>query len=505
MPRPRRTLISVEDTPYYHCCSRVVRRAFLCGDDKYSKERLQGDLENLESFYLNRGYIKFNIDSTQVAISPMRDAVYITANVHESEIYKIDKVELSGEIVLKEERLKRMLLVRQGQNFSQRGITMTEELVTKRLGNEGYTFAKVAGIPEINEENQTVNVKFFIDPGKRTYVNRINFRGNTKTVDEVLRREMRQMESAPAASHKIEHSRVRLERLGFFKGVQVETPEVPGSDDLIDVNYSVEEQFSGSIGASVGYASGSGLLLGANLQQSNFLGTGKQIGIGVNTSKYQTLYRFSYSNPYYTEDGVSRGFSIFYRATDLDEVNISRYSTDTYGATMSFGYPLSEIERLGFSLGFSHTKITTGNYAVQEIIGSPRAFEPEYNVNAWADIDEEAINLDVERDLVQYLNSSGEALTSFDCDPETECEPLTAEGEPVSDEVKLEVAIRRQGVKDEEGEVVLAPETILEEWDIIDLLTLEDIESELGGIDPFEASPEGFLDLNGDSFNNVFY
>ena len=259
------------------------------------------------------------------------------------------------------------LLLRDGQDFSQVQVTNTEEMITQRLGVEGYTFAKVNGIPEIDDENKTVALKFFVDPGKRTYVRRIEFRGNTKSVDEVLRREMRQMESAPASSAQIEQSRVRLERLGFFKEVKTENVPVPGTDDMIDVQYTVEEQSSGSIGASVGYAQDAGLILGANLQQNNFLGTGKQVGIGLNSSKYQDLYSFNYVNPYFTEDGVSRGFSVFYRSTDLEEINVASYTTDTIGATMSFGYPISETQRLGLSLGINRTDINAGIGAVQEI------------------------------------------------------------------------------------------------------------------------------------------
>lgn len=346
--------------------------SFISGNDKYSKEKLSGDLETLESYYKDRGFIRFAIDSTQVAITPDRDAVYITVNVDEGEEYKISDVTLGGDIILEEEEMRRYLLVADEQTFSQIRVTRTEEFITNRLGDEGYTFAEVNGIPEIDDDDNTVAIKFFVDPGKRTYVRRINFRGNTKTVDEVLRREMRQMESAPAARAKIEQSRVRLERLGYFKEVTVETPEVPGTDDLIDVEYEVEEQTSGSISASLGYAQDAGLLLSANLQQNNFLGTGKRVGIGVSNSRFQTSYNLSYSDPYYTEDGVSRGFNIFFRKTDLDEVNISRFSTDTFGGAMSFGYPISETESLGFSIGINKTKITTGEFAVQEIVGSPR-------------------------------------------------------------------------------------------------------------------------------------
>jgi outer membrane protein insertion porin family len=348
---------------------------WLSGVDKYSREKLNGDLENLSSYYLDRGYIRFNIDSTQVAITPDRKAVYVTVNVTEGEKYKVTKVDLSGDIVIPESEMRGYLLLRDGQDFSQVQVTNTEEMITQRLGVEGYTFAKVNGIPEIDDEKKTVALKFFVDPGKRTYVRRIEFRGNTKSVDEVLRREMRQMESAPASSAQIEQSRVRLERLGFFKEVKAENVEVPGTDDMIDVQYTVEEQSSGSIGASVGYAQDAGLILGANLQQNNFLGTGKQVGIGLNSSKYQDLYSFNYVNPYFTEDGVSRGFSVFYRSTDLEEINVASYTTDTIGGTMSFGYPISETQRLGLSFGVNRTDISAGIGAVQEISGSPRPID----------------------------------------------------------------------------------------------------------------------------------
>jgi outer membrane protein insertion porin family len=354
--------------------------SFFTNDDKYSREKLTGDLETLTSYYMDRGYLQFRIDSTQVSVSPDKKAVYITANVSEGEKYTVSSVGLSGDLVLPEDDLRRFLLVAEGQTFSQQMVTSTEEYLTRRLGNEGYNFAKVTGIPELDEEDNTVSMKFFVDPGKRTYVRRIGFKGNLKTADDVLRREMRQMESAPASAAAIEQSRIRLERLGFFSRATVETPEVAGHDDLIDVEYTVEEQSSGSIGASFGFAQDAGLILGLNLQQDNFLGSGKRIGIGLNSSKYQDVYNFSYTNPYYTEDGVSRGFNIFYRSTDLEEVNISSYSTDTLGGAINFGYPIKETQRLGFSFGVSNTDITTGRFAVQEIKASPRL---ENGVDDW--------------------------------------------------------------------------------------------------------------------------
>ncbi len=346
--------------------------SWITSNDKYSKEKLTGDLERIESHYLDRGYLDFNIDSTQVSISPDKESVYITANITEGEIYTVSEVDLAGDPILPEEQIRRLILLREEAKFSQVLMTTTSDYITKRLGNEGYTFAEVRGIPETNEEDNTVKVTFFIDPGKRAYVRRIDFRGNTKTSDEVLRREMRQMEGGSASSARIEQSKVRLERLGFFKEVQVATNEVPGTPDLVDVEYTVEEQPSGSVGASVGYAQGTGLVLGANVSQNNWFGTGKQVGFQVNTSSYQTVYSFNYTDPYFTKDGVSRGFNMFFRQRDYEKINVSSYTTDSYGAAVSFGYPISEIERLNFSFGYTHLSIETGNFAVQEIVGSPR-------------------------------------------------------------------------------------------------------------------------------------
>ncbi|WP_420820763.1 outer membrane protein assembly factor BamA [Seongchinamella unica] len=349
--------------------------SFFTNDDKYSKEKLTGDLESLTSYYMDRGYLQFRIDSTQVSVSPNKEEVYITANVTEGDKFTVGSVDLSGDLVLPEEDLRRFLLVAEGQTFSQQLVTSTEEYMTRRLGNEGYNFAKVTGIPEVEEGSNVVAMKFFVDPGKRTYVRRITFKGNLKTADDVLRREMRQMESAPASASAIEQSRVRLERLGYFSRATVETPQVPGHDDLIDVEFEVEEQSSGSIGASFGYAQDAGLILGLNLQQDNFMGTGKRVGINLNSSRYQDLYNFSYTNPYFTEDGVSRGFNVFYRSTDLSEVNVASYTTDTFGGALNFGYPIKETQRLGFSFGLSDTEITAGRFAVQEIKASPRLLD----------------------------------------------------------------------------------------------------------------------------------
>jgi outer membrane protein insertion porin family len=354
--------------------------SFFTSDDKYSKEKLTGDLEKLTSYYQDRGYLQFAIDSTQVAVSPDKSAVYITANITEGDKFTVASVDLSGDLVVDKPLLMPFVLIKEEQTYNQAAVTATEEYLTQRLGNEGYNFAKVTGIPDINEEDNTVDMKFFIDPGKRTYVRRITFAGNELTSDEVLRREMRQMESAPASQAMIDQSRVRLERLGYFSKAEVETLPVPGTDDLIDVAFTVEEQSSGSISGSVGYAQDAGLILGLNLEQANFLGSGKSIGLGINSSQYQDLYNISYTNPYFTEDGVSRGFSVFYRATDLSEINVASYTTDTIGGAISFGYPIKETQRIGLNFGVNSTTITAGRYAVQEIKASPRL---ETGIEGW--------------------------------------------------------------------------------------------------------------------------
>lgn len=344
--------------------------SFFRNDDKYAREKLSGDLERLRSYYFDRGYINMDITSTQVSITPDKKHVYITVNVDEGEQFTIREVKLSGDLKVPEEEIKALLLSREGQVFSRKVMTTTSELITRRLGNEGYTFANVNGIPEPHDEDNTVSLTYAVDPGKRAYVNRINFRGNTKTTDEVLRREMRQMEGGWASTYLIDQSKTRLERLGYFKEVNVETPQVPGTDDQIDVNYSVEEQPSGSITASVGFAQNAGLILGGSISQSNFLGTGNKVSLGLTRSDYQSNYNFSFVDPYWTVDGVSLGYNAFYRATDYDklDVDVSSYSVDSFGGGVNVGYPISETARLNFGLSAQQDKLKTGRYTVEEIM-----------------------------------------------------------------------------------------------------------------------------------------
>ena len=344
--------------------------SFFSRKDRYSREQFSGDLERLESFYLDNGYVEFSVDSTPISITPDRKEVYITINVTEGEQFSVSNVDLAGDLVDAEALLRAAIFVQPGQIYSQSLVTGTEEIMVQFLGNLGYAFAEATGVPEINEEDRTVEVTFFIEPGNRTYVNRINFSGNLSTADDVLRREMRQLESAPASSLQIEQSKVRLERLGYFETVEVETEEVPGTEDQIDVNYDVLEQNFGAVSFQVGTGGGGNFFISSSLQAQNFLGTGRAVGIGVNRSRFQQGLNFSYTDPYFTPDGVSRGFNIY--AQEIDSpFNVANFNTSSFGGTVSFSYPLSEIQVLGFNLGYSHTELGTGTGSVQEIIASP--------------------------------------------------------------------------------------------------------------------------------------
>jgi outer membrane protein insertion porin family len=341
--------------------------SFISNNDKYSKEKLSGSLEKLESYYKDRGYVQFNVDSTQVSITPDKRQVYITVNVTEGAIYKVQGVTLVGELHdVSPDALKSLLLVAPGQTFSAALVTASEERLKQALGNSGYTFATASGVPEVHD-NGTVDVRFMVEAGKRSYVRRVEFAGNTVTQDEVLRREMRQMEGGWASTALIELSKTRLERLGYFKEVNVETPAAEGTDDQIDVKFKVEEQPSGSISATLGYAQSSGLIVGAGYQETNVLGTGNSLSLNVSWSEFQRAISFNYFNPYYTLDGISRGFNMYFRKTNYDQQNIATYSTDAFGGGVNFGFPIGETQRITFGLNIEHTKITEGFYPAEEI------------------------------------------------------------------------------------------------------------------------------------------
>ena len=341
--------------------------SFLSNDDQYSREKLQGDLENLESYYLDRGYLQFSIESSQVSISRDRSSIYITYTISEGPQYTISDVKIVGDMPLNEELIDPIIETQKDITYSQAQITQIEEIFTSLLGNEGYAFASVKGQPDIDEEMLEVDLSFVIDPGKRTYTRKILFEGNEITQDDVLRREMRQFEGAWASDDKIEQSRVRLERLGFFKEVNVETVPVPGTDDQIDVKFRVEEETTGNVGGNLGY-SDFGLMIGFNLQERNFLGTGNSVGIAINKSIYQEVYNLSFYDPYFTIDGASRGYSLYYRKTDYGEFNIANYTSDSQGLGIQFGYPISDTQRVGLNLTYDKTEIDQGTLPVRDIL-----------------------------------------------------------------------------------------------------------------------------------------
>jgi len=345
--------------------------SWISGNDKYARERLAGDLERLKSFYLDRGYLKFNVTSTQVSLSPDKETVFITVNVVEGERYSVDGISLAGDPVLPEEKVTPLIGIKDGDVFSQLLVTRSESAIKRRLGNEGYSAAAVSGIPDIDDEKKTVKLTFFVKPGSISYVRRISFAGNTSTSDEVLRREMRQLEGAPVSGEKLEQSKVRLQRLGLFGNVTIDTREVPGTTDQIDVEFTVVEQPTASVNFSLGYSGSGGVTIGAGLQHNNWLGSGNTFGFKVEASETEKSYNLNYNNPYYTADGVSRGIRLFYRERDFDEISVSNYATDTIGLKVNFGYPISETGRLSFGVGVENISIEAGTITAQEILGTP--------------------------------------------------------------------------------------------------------------------------------------
>lgn len=340
--------------------------SFLRNDNAYSKEKLKGDIESLESFYKNRGYIKFSVESTQVSLSKDYKDIFINYNLFEGEKHNISDVKVTGDIPIELSVYENAVTSLKGQTYSQQQITSIEEFFIKILGNQGYAFAEINPTTEINDETSEVKIIFNVDAGNRTYTRKILFTGNDTTQDHVLRREMRQFEGAWSSDNQIEAGKVRLERLGYFKQVEVETVPVASSDDQVDVIYTVEEETTGSIGGNVGY-SDFGLMLGFNLQEQNFIGSGNTVAIGINKNIYSESYNFSFVDPYYTKDGVSRGYSIYFRETDYGEFNVANYLTNSQGTGIQFGYPISDIQRLNFGITYDKTDIDIGSRPAREI------------------------------------------------------------------------------------------------------------------------------------------
>ncbi len=331
--------------------------SFFGGRKQYSKQLLGADLETIKSFYLDRGYINFNIDSTQVSLTPDKQDVYVTVNITEGKQYTVRNIKLAGDLIVPEKELIDMVSLKEGDVFSRKLAVESTKRISDRLSEDGYAFANVNIVPDVDKDTLTVGITLFVDPGKRVYVRRVNINGNSKTKDEVIRRELRQFEGDWMSSKQVSLSRSRLDRTGYFETVSVETPAVPGTSDQVDINYTVKEQPTGNLSAGVGYSDTQGVLLNLGVTQENFLGTGKRVGINIDNSQVTKNYSISYTNPYHTIEGISRGFRVYYRAVDALEANISNFTTDSYGASLNYGFPLGETTSARVSLGFENTEL----------------------------------------------------------------------------------------------------------------------------------------------------
>lgn len=327
--------------------------------DQYSKQKLTGDIETIRSYYLNRGYLEAQVESTQVSITPDKKDIYITVNISEGDKYTVSDVKLEGEMFGREEELKPLMQLKKGDVYSGEKLAESVKRISERLGNFGYAFANVNANPEIDRAKKEVAFTVLIDPGKRVYVRRINVAGNTKTRDEVVRRELRQFENSWYDGEKIRLSRDRVDRLGYFTEVNIETPEVPGTTDQVDLNMSVVEKPTGNILLGAGFSSSEKLTLTGSIQQANAFGTGNTLGIDVNTSKRNRTIAFSQTNPYFTDDGVSRSYELFHRTSRPPEINTGDYVVKTTGANIKFGVPFSEVDTVFFGAGIEKTNVRT--------------------------------------------------------------------------------------------------------------------------------------------------
>ena len=327
--------------------------------DQYSKPKFTADLEKLRSFYQDRGYLDFNIDSTQVAISEDKEEIYLTVNVTEGEKYTVGDIRFAGDLVVPEAELRKQLAMKTGEVFSREKVTRTGSSIAELLGKDGYAFANVNPVPDVDREKHVVGFTFYVDPGRKTFVRNINISGNSITRDEVIRREMRQMEAAQYDGAKLKRSKERLQQLDYFKEVNIETPVVPDAVDQVDVNVSVTEKKTGSFNIGAGYGQSEGPILIASLSQANFLGSGKTVTLQANTSSSNTTYSLGVTNPYATPDGVSVGWNVYTRKYDPSELDLGDYSTDSMGAGMSIGLPVSEENRVNLTANVELLDIKT--------------------------------------------------------------------------------------------------------------------------------------------------
>jgi len=340
----------------------------LFADDEYSSSKLSADLESLKSFYLDRGYIQFRVNSQQVTISPDRKDISLSINIFEGEQFAISSIELAGEMVVDANELRALITFREGEIFSLKEINKAITSMQKRLGEAGYAFAKVRMLNELDEENKTVGLQFLIEPGKKMRVRYINFSGNEKTQNTVLRRELRQLEGEVYQSSKVDRSRVRLQRLNYLGSVDIKPKRVPDADDLVDLDIVVTERFSGNLSVGVGFAQEQGVIFNLGFKHENIFGTGNSVDIGFDNSSSLQRYSFSYENPYYTQDGISRGFNFTYSKTDASENNTSNYLIDRGSLSVDYGIPLSEFNSLRLELGFEQNDFKSTSGSSDEVI-----------------------------------------------------------------------------------------------------------------------------------------
>jgi len=335
-------------------------------DDRYSRESLQGDLEKLRSYYMDRGYANFDIESTQVAIAPEKDDIFITVNVNEGEVFKLGEIKLAGTFVVPESELKNYLLVKSGETYSKKDITSTQELLQNRLGLEGYAFAKVDPVPTPIEGKNEVGITFFVEPGNRVYVRHIVFNGVTKINDEVLRREMRQLEGGWLSNMLVERSKQRLQRLPYIEKVESETKPVPGSADLVDVEFDIKEGPSAQLGGGIGYSESQSFILNGNYADSNFLGTGQRVSLDLNSGRYSKVYGISHTDPYTNIDGVARTLSFTYRDVTQFVSASSDFSSESLSIGVDYGYPITEFQGLRVGLSAQRSSLITGEGSAQQ-------------------------------------------------------------------------------------------------------------------------------------------
>jgi len=347
--------------------------------DRYARERLAADLELLRAYYQNRGYLDFNIDSTQVSITPDRKDIYITVNLIEGEKYTVSEVQLSGQLLLPREEMEKLVQIKAGEVFSREKLTASTKAIADRLGNDGYAFANANAVPRIDKDKRTVAFNIVVDPGRRVYVRRIDIAGNSKTRDEVLRREMRQLEGAFYDTSKIQLSRRRIDRTQFFSDVSVETRPVEGSSDQVDALFSVKERPTGALLLGVGFSSVEKISLSASVKQSNAFGTGKYLSANVNAGSVNTVYALSYLDPYYTVDGVARGFDVYKRETDASSLAVGPYVQDAVGGGVKYSYPISETGAIDFGLNLESSKLSIFATSPTQYIDFVNQFGTQYN------------------------------------------------------------------------------------------------------------------------------